>query len=600
MPKASRSAPAKRSNPSPTHALLTDEEYSELEKDWQAARRDYPRQAGIPDLFEAQVLRSPGAAAVEQGSQRLTYRQLDLRANQLAHRLRELGAGPENICGICMPRSIDMVVAILGVLKAGAAYLPLDPGYPVDRLDLMLREAAPTVLLSKAGLAGTLTARLPTLDVSTVLLDSGAPLIDCQPEVPPRRPELAEELAYVMYTSGSTGRPKGVMVEHRAVVNQLLALRRDYGFGEADTVLQLPSLAFNPSARDILGPLTAGARLVLLDESSASDPRAILGALVRHQVNCLLSLLPGMGRSLLAEPGAGSLRLVLTCGEVLPSEEARALRERFGCEVANQFGPTECVMAASKHTLGADDENRSTVLAGRAEANARLYVLDAERRLLPSGQPGELYVGGESLARGYLGRPELTAERFLPDLFSDAPGARMYRTGDMVRRLPDGNLEFLGRFDDRVRVGGAQVELGEVEASLAAHPAVREVAVAVREEKLAAYFVARRSPGPAAGELRAFLRQGLPEHMVPSLYVQLEDLPRTPSGKLDRHSLPHPSSYSGAKSPARRRGAPASKTKGTVSLPAALGRVLARKRAAVLAAVFGRLRAGAAGPTRGD
>ena len=176
----------------------------------------------------------------------------------------------------------------------------------------------------------------------------------------------------------------------------------------------------------------------------------------------------------------------------------------------------------------------------------------------------------------------------------------MYRTGDMVRRLPDGNLEFLGRFDDRVRVGGAQVELGEVEASLAAHPAVREVAVAVREEKLAAYFVARRSPGPAAGELRAFLRQGLPEHMVPSLYVQLEDLPRTPSGKLDRHSLPHPSSYSGAKSPARRRGAPASKTKGSVSLPAALGRVLARKRAAVLAAVSGRLRAGAAGPTRGD
>lgn len=449
MAKTPGPSPAKLPNPALIEALVTERQYAELEVGWQAARRDYPRQAGIPDLFEAQVLRRPGAAAVEQGSQRLSYRQLEVRANQLAHRLRELGAGPQTVCGICLPRSPEMIAAILGVLKAGAAYLPLDPADPVDRLDLMLRDASPTLLLSRERLAAGLAARLPTLDVSTVLLDSGAPLIACQPELAPPRPQLAEQLAYVVYTSGSTGRPKGVMIEHRAVVNHLLALQRDYGLGEADTVLQLPSLAYHPSARDILGPLCAGARLVLPEEGGDLNPRAILAALKQHQVTCLLSLAPAVGRALLAEAGGAPLRLVLTCGESLPSEDARGLRERFGCEVANQFGAAECVMAASKHTFGPGDEQRPAVLAGRAEANARLYVLDAERSLLAPGRAGELYVGGEGLARGYVGRPELTAERFLPDLFSAEPGARMYRTGDLVRRLPDGDLEFLGRLDDR-------------------------------------------------------------------------------------------------------------------------------------------------------
>lgn len=446
-PTARRSR-ARSNGRHPAGPLLTRRQFADLEAEWQAARHDYPRDAGIPDLFEAQVWRQPGATAVEQGSQRLSYRQLEVRANQLAHRLRELGAGPETLCGVCLPRSIDMIVAVLAVLKCGAAYLPLDPAYPLDRLDLMLRDAETTVLLSRQRLAGALAARLPTLDVSTVLIDSGAPLIACQSELAPPRPELAEALAYVTYTSGSTGRPKGVMIEHRAVVNHALALQRDYSLGESDTVLQLASLSFHPSVRDILGPLCAGARLVLLEEQSEVDAGAIAAALRRHQVSCLLSLLPAMGQALLAEPApAASLRLVLTCGETLPSEDARRLRERFGCEIANQFGPAECVMAASKHTFSPEDERHLAVPAGRAEANARLYVLDAERRLLPPGPPGELYVGGDSLARGYLGQPELTAERFLPDPFSGLPGARMHRTGDMVRRLPDGNLEFLGRVD---------------------------------------------------------------------------------------------------------------------------------------------------------
>jgi nonribosomal peptide synthetase DhbF len=424
--------------------MLTGQRDLEVE-----THRQSGRQASIADLFESQVSRRPGAAALEHGTQRLTYRQLEVRSNQLAHRLRELGTGPHSLCGVCLPRSADMVAAILGVLKAGAAYLPLDPAYPADRLDLMLRDARADVLLSNERLAGELTARLPSLDVSTVLIDSGAPLIACQPEVPPSRPDLAEELAYVMYTAGSTGKPKGVMIENRAVVDHLLSLQRDFGLGEADTVLQLPSLAFHPSARDILGPLCSGARLVLLDERSALDPRGILGALDRHHVTCLLSLLPAVGRALVSQPGPASLRLVLTCGESLPTEDARRLRERFGCHVANQSGPTECVMAASKHTFGPADEDRPSALAGRSGADARLYVLDSDQRKVADGEPGELFVGGDGLARGYLGKPELTAERFLPDLFSEQPGARMYRTGDMVRRLPDGSLEFLGHLEDR-------------------------------------------------------------------------------------------------------------------------------------------------------
>jgi amino acid adenylation domain-containing protein len=564
--------------------MLTEQELSELQTQWATSSQDYDRQAGIPDLFEAQVRQQPGAVALEQPDERLTYRQLEARANKLAHRLRELGAGPHSLCGICLPRSSDMVVAILAVLKAGAAYLPLDPASPVDRLNAMLTDAPVTVLLTHKSVAVTLAARLPALDVSTVLLDSGAPLIACQPEVPPARAPLADELAYVVYTSGSTGKPKGVMIEHRAVVNHLLALQRDYGLGEADTVLQLPSLAFHPSVRDILGPLCAGARLVLLEEAAASDPRAILGALQQHKVTCLLSLAPALGRALLAEPGTASLRLVLTCGELLRSEEARGLREKFGCEVANQFGPTECVMAACKHTFSPDYDHRPTVLAGRAEANARLYVLDADRRLLPAGLPGELYVAGEGLARGYLGQPELTAERFLPDTFSAVPGARMYRTGDLVRRLPDGDLEFLGRLEDQVEVRGLPVELGEVEAALGGHPDLREVAAAVRGERLAAYFVPAPASGPTAPELRAFLRDRLPAHMIPALFVALEQLPRTPNGKVDRRSLTESRPHAAARlrpPPNTRR----MKTSGLESRRAAVLRFLGRRRAALVGAL---------------
>jgi non-ribosomal peptide synthetase component F len=312
------------------------------------SRRHHPPQAGVPDLFEAQVKRRPGAVALEHGGQWLTYRQLDARANQLAHRLRELGTGPHTLCGVCLPRSFDMVVAVLGVLKAGAAYLPLDPSQPAERLDLILKDAQASALLTHERVARGLTSRLPGLDVTTVLLDSGAPLIACQPDVPPDRPPLAGDVAYLVPGSGSIEKPEGVLIEHRGVVDHLLALQRDYGLGDEDTVLQLPPLALHPSVRDILGTLCAGARLVLLEESSARDPLAVLRAMDEHDVTCLLSLVPALARGLLGEPGGGSLRLALTYGDGLGTADARGLEQRFGCQVVSKFDPTGSEMAASK------------------------------------------------------------------------------------------------------------------------------------------------------------------------------------------------------------------------------------------------------------
>jgi surfactin family lipopeptide synthetase A len=514
--------------------LLTASERTDLQVEWEASHREYPRGALIQDFFEAQARRQPEATAIEFDQDCLTYGALDARANQLAHHLRGLGVGPEALCGICVERSPDMVVAVLGVLKAGGAYLPLDPGYPAKRLQLMLSDSRIAVLLTQE----KLVSHLPEQTAPVVLLDTHWAAISGEPKNAPAPRSDPQNLAYVIYTSGSTGTPKGVMIEHRGVVNHLTALVSDYDIGPGDTVLQLPSLSFHPSVRDILGTLSAGARLVLLDETAARDPRAIVDAIATRGVTCLLSLVPSLARSLLDEPSTGSLRLILTCGESLRTEVARELHDRFGCQVANQFGPTECIMAAAKHTFGEADHGRATVLAGRSEANARVYVLGPGGDPVPVGVTGELYVGGESLARGYLHRPELTAERFLVNPFSREAASRVYRTGDLARRLADGSLEFIGRLDDQIKVRGFRVEPGEIESELARHPGVGEVAVAASGERLVGYVVPRERPGPSAHELREFLRQRLPNYMVPTAFVDLEAMPLTPAGKVDRRSLP--------------------------------------------------------------
>jgi amino acid adenylation domain-containing protein len=432
--------------------LTSGEERRALASGWEEARRDFAREACVQDLFQAQVQRAPEAVAIELGALRLTYEELDRRANQLARRLHGLGVGPRTICGVCCERSPDLVLALLGVLKAGAAFLPLDPNSPQARLDLMLRNARADVLITQERVMGALGAGLATLSAGTVLLDSGRPLIASNPDTAPPPTARPEDLACVIYDAAPDRGADGVMIEHRALVNQLAALHRDYGVGPADVVLQLatPSSAAFPG--EVLGPLCAGARLVLPETGRDGDPYTLLQTLTNHSVTCLLGSLP-----LVSLPRTGReflrLRLVLTSGDDRQREDGRRLGEELGCHVAHRFGVPECLMAVARRASGSSRAG-SIVLEGRAEANTRLYVLDAAQRELPAGQPGELYVAGESVARGYLGRPALTAERFLPDPFGPEPGARMYRTGEMVRRLSDGNLEILGPPDGRFGAAG--------------------------------------------------------------------------------------------------------------------------------------------------
>jgi amino acid adenylation domain-containing protein len=376
-------------------------------------------------------------------------------------------------------------------------------------------------------------------------IESDADLASAAPiDAPPTDPTC---LAYVIYTSGSTGRPKGVMIEHRSVVNHLAALIEDYGLGPTDTTLQIPSLSFHPSVRDIFGTLSAGARLVLLDDRDARDPLRIIEAAARHQVTCILSLVPSLLRAIINDPAAlripvHGLRLVLTCGEPLRTADARRFADHFGSVVANQFGPTETVMACAKHTLDGTDIGLAMVPAGRPERGALLYVAADNGDLAPVGSPGELFVGGLSIARGYLNRPELTADRFGPNPFEPTVGGRVYRTGDLVRRREDGCIEFLGRLDDQVKIRGHRVELGEVEVALASHPLVRAAAAVAPcagfdQRRLVGFVVTDRDCPADVTEIRRWLADRFPSYLVPSVIVAMEQLPLSPNGKTDRLAL---------------------------------------------------------------
>jgi amino acid adenylation domain-containing protein len=500
----------------------------------------FPRDRCVHELFEAQAKLRPDAVALTFGHRSLTYAALDASANRIAGHLESVGVGPEQRVGICLERGPEMVAAVLGVLKSGGAYVPLDPNYPRDRLAFMTEDAGIRLLLTQQHLSPAGTAEGPTV----VLVDEiGVGEIDLATITITAGRVTPQNLAYVIYTSGSTGTPKGVCIEHGAVVNHITALIRDYEIGPDDTVLQLPSLSFHPAVRDILGTLSSGARLVLLTDDDARDPLAIMHTMAEQRVTAVLSLLPTLLRALLDDPRTAdlpvALRIVLTCGEALRLDDARKATARFGCVVANQFGPTEVVMACAKHTVGPDDTG-AMVPAGRPEANARLYVVDHRGRLAPDGEPGELYVGGASVARGYLDRPALTAERFLPDSFSDEPDARMYRTGDMVRVRDDGILEFLGRQDDQIKIRGYRIEPGEIEAVLTTHPLVRAAVTTATsgpdgQPRLVAAVIPEGAFEPLAGNaIREHLRARLPAYMVPQVIVPVCEFPLTPSGKVDR------------------------------------------------------------------
>ncbi len=522
--------PARRVSEPP---LLTAAERSQLLQTWNATATDYPRDATIPDLFARQVALQPGAVAIECGPERVTYQELNDSADALARRLRLLGVGPDVPVALCLERSVTALVALLGILKSGGAYAALDPGYPAERLALMLGELRAPVVLTHT----SLVAKLPASAAQVICLDEGEPM-DPNPlsfSVSATAP-TADHLAYISFTSGSTGRPKGVCIPHRGVVR--LVCQTNYAtFAATDVFLQFAPLGFDASTFEIWGALLNGARLVIHPPGTPS--LAELGAFIVAQRVTTLWLTAGLFHALVDHslPALRHVRQLLAGGDTLsPAHVRQVLAAHPSCRLINGYGPTENTTFSCCHTATHAD---TAIPIGRPIANSEAYILDARLQPNPIGVPGELWVGGDGLARGYLNQPDLTAEKFAPHPFK--PGARLYRTGDRARFLPDGTIAFLGRSDRQVKIRGFRVELGEIEAQLERAPTVRACAVtapadATGERRLVAHVVSTDS-APSAGVLRAFLRQTLPAHLVPAGFVFLSALPLTPNGKIDHRAL---------------------------------------------------------------
>ncbi len=527
--------------------MLAAAERRQLLHDWNVTAADYPRELCLHQLVEAQARRTPEAVAVVacEGGE-LSYGELEARAAWLAARLIRLGVGPDVAVGLAIEPSLDMVVALLGVLKAGGAYVPLDPAYPEERLTYMLEDACRAQELR---LLVTRRRERRLLDglaaaASEVLEIDAEPSPEAASGPGPPAPR-GENLAYVIYTSGSTGKPKGVEIPHRAVVNFLASMRRRPGLEPRDVLLAVTTLAFDIAVLEIFLPLTVGARLVLAGRDLVTDGLR-LGQEIAQRGVTVMQATPATWRLLLESGWRGRPGLKMLCGgEALPAELAARLVEK-GQSLWNMYGPTETTIWSAVRRVGAGEE---PVQVGGVIANTRLHVLDARLEAVPIGVPGEVWIGGDGLAWGYRGRPGLTAERFVPDPFAaelgSASGERLYRVGDLARYRDTGNLEFLGRVDYQVKVRGYRIELGEIEAALAGHPAVRQAVVVVHgddpgDPRLVAYLVDGEDEAADDGELRRFLRHGLPDYMVPSAFVRLDELPLLPNGKVDRRALPAP------------------------------------------------------------
>ncbi|MGA4154863.1 amino acid adenylation domain-containing protein, partial [Ralstonia nicotianae] len=504
---------------------------------WNRTQAAYASASTLPGLVEAQAARTPDAIAVEHGTSKLSYRELDRQANRLAHRLIAQGVAPDARVGLCVERGLPMVIGVLGILKAGGSYVPLDPSYPRDRLAYMLEDSAPVAVVAQSGTRD----RLGDRPVAVVDLDDGG----WQAE-PSHRPEVAglssHHAAYVIYTSGSTGRPKGVTVEHRQVVNLLESMRGLLAMREADRWLAVTTLGFDIAGLELYLPLISGAVVIVLDREASRNAQSLSAALEGSGAT-VMQATPSTWRLLLESGWSGRPGLKALCGgEALPGELAGRLRTRVG-RLWNVYGPTETTIWSSAREVDATDAGQGVVPIGRPIANTQMYVLDAYQQPVPLGVTGEIYIGGAGVARGYLNRPELTAERFMENPFHGEGRERMYRTGDLGRWLPDGSLEYQGRADAQVKLRGFRIELGEIEARLSQCAGVSEAVVAVREDVpgeqwLVAYYVSGEAIEAQA--LREQLQVSLPEYMVPAAYVRLERLPLTPNGKLDRKGLPAP------------------------------------------------------------
>jgi amino acid adenylation domain-containing protein len=472
----------------------------------------------------------------------LTYLELNQRANQLAHYLQKRGVGPDGLVGICLERSTQMLVGLLGILKAGAAYVPLDPSYPAERLAFILEDTQVPILLTQQ----RLLASLPESAARMLVLDTDWQEVALESVENPPPCVNGENLAYVMYTSGSTGRPKGVMVCHRGVSNYLCWRQITFPLRATDRALQKTSFGFVDSIWELFEPLMVGAQVLMARPDGHQDP-AYLAQFIAEQHITVADFIPSLLQLFLEQPGVeqcSTLRRVTTGSETVTMELQERFFAHFEAHLYNLYGPTEASIASTCWRC----ERGSilpTVPIGRPIANTQIYVLDQTGEPVPVGMPGEIYIGGVGLARGYLNSPELTAEQFLPHPFSQVPGARLYRTGDVGRYRPDGNLEFLGRADHQVKIRGFRVELGEIEAVLGQHPIVQEVAIRAWQDsagqaRLAAYVVPVPGQNPTPHDLRNFLKQKLPAYMVPAAMVFLDTMPLTANGKVNRRALPRP------------------------------------------------------------
>lgn len=517
--------------------LLTNEERQQIVEQWNDTQVSYAAQGFLPDLFETQVRHSPDAIAVVFDKARLTYQELNQRANHVAHYLRNLGVGPEVLVGIYVERSLEMVVGLLGILKAGGAYVPLDPEFPQARIQFMLENSEVSVLLTQQALE----KRLPPNQALKVFLDADWERIAVTNVKNPLHRLHGENLAYVIYTSGSTGLPKGVQISHNALRNFLLSMRQKVGITARDALLAVTTLSFDIAGLELFLPLIAGATVVVADRDTTMDGRRLSERLEQDGVT-LMQATPATWRLLFASNWRSMPALRALCGgEALPRDLAAQLLNSVA-SLKNVYGPTETTIWSSLHQVAPSDP---LIPIGKPIGNTQFYVLDAFFHPTPVGVPGELYIGGAGLARGYFKRPDLTAEKFTPHPLSSTPGERLYKTGDLVRYLPDGNIEFLGRSDYQVKIRGFRIELGEIEAALSECPAIRQAIVVVQGEdldtrRIAAYIVPRDN-SVSIETLQGVLKEKLPDYMIPSVFVFLDALPLTPNGKIDRRALPAPS-----------------------------------------------------------
>jgi amino acid adenylation domain-containing protein len=530
-------------NPSARHDALCflDPEEQSLFAASNDTARDYDLSLCAHELFERQAERTPEAVAVVFGGAQLTYRELNRSADQLARYLRQSGVGPDARVGILLERSSRMLVALLGVLKAGGAYVPLEADHPAERLSFMARDAGVCVVLTQKELAG----KLPPGRARVILLEEEWPQVEAQPAGALKPSAVADNLAYIIYTSGSTGTPKGVMVTHRGLVNYLNWCVEAYGVTEGGGAPVHSPLGFDLTVTGLFAPLAAGGRVLMLPESRGLT--ALGQTLSTERDLSLVKLTPAhlnlLSRMLPASEVAGRVRAFIVGGEALTAETLRFWREHTpGTRIINEYGPTETVVGCCVHEVPEGELSQGAVPIGKPVANAQMHVLDARMHPVPTGTTGELYIGGAGVTRGYVNRPALTAERFVPDPFG-SPGARLYRTGDLGRRLPGGQIEFLGRCDSQVKIRGYRIEPGEIESALRAHPGVRDALVLADTERggdqrLLAYVVPEAESEPAVAVLRRHLRERLPEYMVPSAFVTLEAFPLTPNGKVDQRRLP--------------------------------------------------------------